>query len=121
MLNPIRQELDLGPDIYESLDEDMIDVTQERIEEARIKSTPFDHGRLSAYFERFKDSQKNRTEALETSAANSQFFAEKQSDTDQASFSVSQPTDSLIVKANHCLPSEAKSAIHDSKFPKKLS
>lgn len=56
MLNPIRQELDLGPDIYESLDEDMIDVTQERIEEARIKSTPFDHGRLSAYFGRFKDS-----------------------------------------------------------------
>ena len=55
MLNPIRQELDLGPDIYESLDEDMIDVTQERIEEARIKSTPFDHGRLSAYFERFKE------------------------------------------------------------------
>ena len=53
MLNPIRQELDLGPDIYESLDEDMVDVTLERIEEARIKSIPFDHGRISAYFERF--------------------------------------------------------------------
>ena len=57
MLNPIRQELDLGPDIYESLDEDMIDVTLERIEEARIKSTPFGHGQLSAYFEQIKENK----------------------------------------------------------------
>ena len=57
MLNPIRQELDLGPDIYESLDEDMIDVTLERIEEARIKNTPFGHGQLSAYFEQIKENK----------------------------------------------------------------
>ena len=97
MLNPIRQELDLGPDIYESLDEDMVDVTLERIEEARIKSTPFDHGRLSAYFERFKDNEKNATEALDTSA-------DKQNDTDQASFSASQPT-AAIPDTKICLPS----------------
>jgi len=35
MLKPIREELSLGPEIYESLDEAMIDVTEERVEDAR--------------------------------------------------------------------------------------
>ena len=48
MLKPIREELSLGPEIYESLDEDMIDVTLERIEEARQQNMPFDHFRLCA-------------------------------------------------------------------------
>lgn len=35
-LQPIRQELGLGTDIYESLDEaQMIDVSQDRIDEVR--------------------------------------------------------------------------------------
>lgn len=35
MLKPIREELDLGHEMYESLDEAMIDVTEERVQEAR--------------------------------------------------------------------------------------
>lgn len=46
ILKPIREELDFGPDIYESLDEAMIDITQERLEDARRPNTPFDHFEL---------------------------------------------------------------------------
>ena len=35
VLRPIREELGLSVDIYESLDDDMIDVTLDRVEEAR--------------------------------------------------------------------------------------
>ena len=48
MLRPIREELSFGPEIYESLDEAMIDVTQDRIDEARFVSMPFDHFRERA-------------------------------------------------------------------------
>ncbi len=47
MLKPIREELDFGLDIYESLDEEMIDVTVERIEDARRQNMPFDHYRIA--------------------------------------------------------------------------
>ena len=43
MLKPIREELSLGPEIYESLDEAMIDVTEERVEESRRQNMPFNH------------------------------------------------------------------------------
>ena len=36
MLKPIREELDFGHEIYESLDEAMVDVTEERINDARL-------------------------------------------------------------------------------------
>ena len=43
-LQPIRQELGLGTDIYESLDEaQMIDVSQDRIDEVRQQNMPIDH------------------------------------------------------------------------------
>ena len=42
---PIREELSLSMDFYESLDEQAIDVTQERIDEARMLSVPFEHVR----------------------------------------------------------------------------
>ena len=48
MLRPIREELSFGPEIYESLDEAIIDVTQDRIDEARFVSMPFDHFRERA-------------------------------------------------------------------------
>ena len=43
MLKPIREELDFGSELYDSLDEGMIDVTEERIEEARLQNMSFDH------------------------------------------------------------------------------
>jgi len=46
MLKPIREELCFGYEIYESLDEEAIDVTEERIEEARRYSMPFDHFKI---------------------------------------------------------------------------
>ena len=36
MLKPIRNELSFDSDLYESLDDEMIDVTYERIESARL-------------------------------------------------------------------------------------
>jgi len=47
MLKPIREELDLGYDIYESLDEGEVDVTEERISDARQQNMPFDHFRIT--------------------------------------------------------------------------
>ena len=43
MLKPIREELSFDADLYESLDEAMIDVTEERVDEARRQNLPFDH------------------------------------------------------------------------------
>ena len=47
MLKPIREELEFGPDVYESLDEEMIDVTEDRIDDARRQNMPFDHYRIA--------------------------------------------------------------------------
>lgn len=46
MLRPIREELEFGHEIYESLDDEMIDVTFDRIEEARRQTQPFDHFKI---------------------------------------------------------------------------
>lgn len=46
MLRPIREELDFAEDLYESLDEAEIDVTQERVDEARRQEMPFDHFKI---------------------------------------------------------------------------
>mmetsp|Transcript_35460 Transcript_35460/g.43377 ORF Transcript_35460/g.43377 Transcript_35460/m.43377 type:complete len:104 (-) Transcript_35460:687-998(-) len=46
MLKPIREELDFSEGLYDSLDEAMIDVTEERVEESRRQNLPFDHYRL---------------------------------------------------------------------------
>ena len=44
VLRPIREELGFSLEIYESLDdEELIDVTHERVEEARRQKLPFDH------------------------------------------------------------------------------
>jgi len=48
MLKPIREELSFASDIYESLDEEMIDVTEERIGDARRQSMPFDHFQIAS-------------------------------------------------------------------------
>ena len=42
MLRPIREELGFSVDVYESLDDELIDVTEERIEETRRQAMPFD-------------------------------------------------------------------------------
>jgi len=47
MLKPIRDELNFGLEIYDSLDEAMVDVTDDRIEEARQQNLPFDHFRIA--------------------------------------------------------------------------
>jgi len=49
MLKPIREELDFGPEIYESLDEGMVDVTEERIDDARQQNLPFNHFRITKF------------------------------------------------------------------------
>ena len=44
VLRPIREELGFSLDIYESLDdEELVDVTYDRVEEARRQKLPFDH------------------------------------------------------------------------------
>ena len=43
---PIREELSLDTNYYESLDEGAIDVTQDRIDDARKLSMPFEKFRL---------------------------------------------------------------------------
>ena len=52
MLRPIREELDFGEDVYESLDEAEIDVTLERVEDARRQNLPFDHFMIMANVEK---------------------------------------------------------------------
>ena len=47
MLRPIREELGFSYDIYESLDDELIDVTYDRLEEARRQKLPFDHFQIS--------------------------------------------------------------------------
>ena len=48
MLRPIREELSFSADIYESLDDEMIDVTYDRVEEARRQTLPFDHYKITS-------------------------------------------------------------------------
>ena len=43
MLRPIREELSFDTDLYESLDEALIDVTEERVADARRQNLPFNH------------------------------------------------------------------------------
>ena len=62
MLKPIREELDLGYDIYESLDEGDVDVTEERITDARQQNMPFDHFRITKTAEEVND-ENNKIEA----------------------------------------------------------
>ena len=47
MLLFIREELSFPADLYESLDEADVDVTEERIEDARRQNLPFDHFELA--------------------------------------------------------------------------
>ena len=49
MLRPIREELGFAADIYDSLDDEMVDVTEERIEEARRQTLPFDHYQITCF------------------------------------------------------------------------
>ena len=48
MLIPVREELGFSIDIYDSLDDEMIDVTVERVEEARRQTLPFDHYQITS-------------------------------------------------------------------------
>ena len=68
MLKPIREELDFGLEIYESLDEAMVDVTEERVNDSRLQSMPFDHYKITKISDAtssqsLEDSLKNKTDA----------------------------------------------------------
>ena len=54
---PIREELSLSEDFYESLDEQAIDVTQERIDEAWLLSQPLNLFHMAA--DQFESSKAN--------------------------------------------------------------
>lgn len=53
MLLPIRDELGLPQDAYESLDEAMIDVTEARLEAVKRQNMPFDHFRITSMASEF--------------------------------------------------------------------
>ena len=67
MLKPIREELGFGCQSYESLDDEMIDVTYDRVEEARRQTQPFDHYKISGTTAAAVPCQPHNTEVKEAS------------------------------------------------------
>lgn len=70
MLKPIREELGFSREIYESLDDEMIDVSVDRIEDTRRQAMPFDQFKILCLGQKDKETtheQKSGTEATATS------------------------------------------------------
>lgn len=49
MLKPIREELGFSSDIYESLDDEMIDVTHERLQDTRRQAMTFEQFKMECF------------------------------------------------------------------------